>query len=159
MMKNGLIVALMLTAASCDSKPSGFAGTYTATFSGNYANTTPNTASGTYTDTATITVTDRSNGRVELRWQGASNPQNDVIVFALTGSTGTAVRAADAAGNCFTGTIANGNVQTSCWEQGSITFSGRTFTQQQSGTYSGTTPLNDSYTGNYSGTWTGTNTN
>ena len=159
MKKNSLIVALVLAAAGCDppgTKPSSFAGVYAANFSGTFTNTIPDNATGTYTDTATVTVTDRPNRQIELRWQVGSNPPSGILIFALTGSTGTGVRDADASSNCITGTLPNGNNQTSCCEQCSITFSGKTFTQQQSGFYSGTTPENVSYTGSYNGTWTGT---
>jgi hypothetical protein len=158
MTKNSLIVALMLATAGCDSGTSGFAGVYTATFNGTYANTTPNTASGPYRDSATITVTDRPNGRIELRWQDGADPPSEAIVFALSGPTGTAVQVADAAGIRYTSTLDNGNVQINLCEQCSITFSEGNLTQQQSGTYVGTTRLNNTYEGNYSGAWIGTKT-
>jgi hypothetical protein len=162
MTKNSLTVVLILAASGCGSPgvvPSGFAGVYAATFSGTFTNTDPAAPSERYTDTATVTVTDKPERQVELRWQVGSNSPSGTLVFALTGSTGTVVQNTDASSNCFMGTLTNGNVQINCCEQCSITFSGKTFTQQQSGFYSGTTPQNVYYVGNYTGTWTSTGTN
>jgi hypothetical protein len=133
-----------------------YAGTYAATYMGTFQNTTPNNLSGTYDDAATVTAVSLNASQLELRWQVGSNPPSGTIVFDLTGSTGTAVAGTGTSGKCFMGTLTNGNVQTSCCTQCTVTFTANGFTQAQQGTYSGTTPQSIAYTGTYSGTWSGT---
>jgi hypothetical protein len=138
----------------------GFAGVYNATFTGNFQNTSPNTDSGTTTSTATITVTNVTASEVELSWQVSPNPPSGSAVFQMTGSTGTlddsSTSVADAGENaCFTGDV-SGNTQTNCCTACTVSFSGNTFSQPNSGHYVGTTPEGVAYAGTYSGTWTGT---
>ena len=140
-------------------------GTYAATFTGTYQNTSPNTDTGTTNTTATITVTDVSSSEIELSWQIAPNPPSGTAVFLLTGDTGTLADAGAtvlsaeagtiAGGSCFTGVL-NGNTQTNCCTSCTVSFSGNTFTQPNSGTYAGKTSAGIPYTGTYAGTWTGT---
>ncbi|MGO8996648.1 MAG: hypothetical protein ACLQVI_25315 [Polyangiaceae bacterium] len=142
-----------------------FNGVYSATFSGTYQNTSPNNDTGSTTSSATITVTTVSASEIELSWQIAPNPPSGTAIFAMSGSSGALVDAGapvvseDAGtivgGSCFTGTV-NGNTQTNCCTNCTVSFSGSTFTQPNSGTYAGRTPQGVAYTGTYSGTWTGT---
>jgi hypothetical protein len=149
-----------------DGSSFSFDGVYTATFTGTYQNTSPDTASGTTMSTATITVTSPTASEVELSWQVPPNPPSGDTIFLLDGAqgtladTGAAATAQDAGGvivggACFTG-IVNGNMQTNCCRSCTIAFSGNTFTQPNSGVYSGTNAKGIAYTGTYSGTWTGT---
>lgn len=148
-------------AASCGSSASSgtqsdFAGTYGATYSGTYVVDSPaGTPGGSDTLTGTIVVTDLANGQVGLSFQIDPNPPSGVIDFALSGDTGMAVGAATG-GQCFVGQV-NGNSQTSCCTQCSITFSGNgTFNQPNAGTFTGVTSAGVAYSGTYSGTWVGT---
>ena len=144
----------------------GFAGTYTASFTGTYQNTSPNTESGMSTSSGTITVTALSAQEVELSWQVAPNPPSGDALFLLSGSSGTLADAGSNApvedaggvavnGSCFTGLV-NGNTQTSCCTVCSVSFSGDTLTQPNSGYYVGTTAAGVAYRGTYVGQWTGT---
>jgi hypothetical protein len=157
-MTRALILAQIVVLAGCGSSESGFAGTYNSSFTGTYNNTSPSPQSGSYTDTATVTVTDKEDGKVLLVWQVGTNPPSGSILFALDGSKGTAVTGTGTDGSCFTGKLTNGNTQTSCCDACTISFSGASFTQNQSGHYTGTTPQNVAYSGNYTGTWAGTRT-
>jgi hypothetical protein len=145
---------------------SDFAGAYNATFTGTYQNTSPNNQSGSSTSSATITVTDVSASEVQLSWQVPPNPPSGTVLFLMSGSNGTLVdagaptSAGDAGGtavggSCFTG-IVNGNTQTNCCTNCTVSFSGKTITQPNAGDYSGTTSQGVPYTGTYTGTWTGT---
>jgi hypothetical protein len=150
-------LSLLLLLAGCGSHAaSGYAGSYAATFSGNWTNTSPNTLSGTYDDSATVTVSDSGPNEVELVWQVGGNPPSGSIVFALSGSSGTAVTGGGVGGHCFMGKLSNGNSQTSCCDSCSVAFAGGTFTQNQVGHYMGVTPQGIGYTGNYTGVWSGT---
>ncbi len=132
-----------------------YAGTYSATYSGTWQNTSPNTLSGTYTDTATVTVTDKGNNQLELAWKVGNNPPSGTILFAMSGASGTAT-GAGVGGSCFSGTLTNGNTQTTCCETCSVTFTDKGFVQTQAGKYTGKTPQSVDYAGTYTGTWTGT---
>jgi hypothetical protein len=143
---------------------STFAGRYNATFTGTFQNTSPNDDSGTSTSTAVITVTNVSATEVELSWQVPPNPPSGTAFFQMTGSAGTLLHSdADAGGttgtavtgSCFTG-IVNGNTQTNCCTDCTVSFTTNGFTQPNSGTYTGTTPAGVAYTGVYAGTWIGT---
>jgi hypothetical protein len=161
-----LAVLLVGCGSSSSSGNTSFAGSYNATFTGNYQNTSPNTASGPATATATIAVTNVSATEVELSWQVAPNPPSGTVLFLMSGSSGTLADAGAPAsvgdaggtgvgGSCFTGVV-NGNTQTNCCTNCTISFSGNTLTQPNSGYYSGTTPQGIAYTGTYTGIWTGT---
>jgi hypothetical protein len=147
-------------ALGCGSSGSGtdvanFAGVYTATYSGTYNVEMPSVVMGMNTSTATITVTDLADGQIGLTFQVPPNPQSGVIKFALTGTTGKAVGPATG-GECFMGQV-NGNTQSNCCTDCSITFMGNNmFTQPNAGTFTGTTSAGQAYSGTYSGTWTGT---
>ncbi|HSY23625.1 MAG TPA: hypothetical protein VK841_15970, partial [Polyangiaceae bacterium] len=65
-------------------------------------------------------------------------------------TTGTGI-----GGSCFTG-IVNGNTQTNCCTDCTVSFTANGFTQPNSGTYTGTTPEGVAYAGTYTGVWTGT---
>jgi hypothetical protein len=138
----------------------GLAGVYNATYTGTFQNTSPNTDSGTATSTATITVTNVTASEIELSWQVPPNPPSGTAVFQMSGSTGTlddtGTGVADAGENaCFTGEV-SGNTQTNCCTDCTVSFSGNTFSQPNSGHYTGTTAEGVAYAGTYSGTWTGT---
>jgi hypothetical protein len=142
-----------------------YVGTYAATYTGTYQNTSPNTESGSATATATITVKAVSDSQLELTWQVPPNPPSGTGIFDMTGATGVLpagtapvvdLDAGTVVGNtCFVGVI-NGNAQTNCCTNCTVSFSGNTLTQPNSGVYAGTTTGGITYTGNYTGTWTGT---
>jgi hypothetical protein len=164
-----LLAALLVGCGSSSSSGdnSGFAGTYNATFTSTYQNTFPNTASGISPPlTATIIVTNVSAAEVELSWQVAPNPPSGTVLFVMSGSSGTLADAGAPAsfddaggtavgGSCFTGVV-NGNTQTNCCTNCTVSFSANVLTQPNTGIYSGTTPEGVAYTGTYTGTWTGT---
>jgi hypothetical protein len=154
------------SSGSSSSGSPDFAGTYSATFSGTFQNTSPNTLSGPSSSVATITVTNVSATVIELSWQVAPNPPSGTAFFLMSGSSGTLTDAgapavsADAGGtavggSCFTGLV-NGNTQTNCCTDCTVSFSGNTLTQPNAGDYNGTTPQGIAYTGTYTGTWVGT---
>jgi hypothetical protein len=157
------LAVLLVGCGSSSSSGTGFAGSYNATFTGTYQNTSPNTASGAAPPSpATIAVTNVSATEVELSWQIAPNAPSGTVLFLMSGSSGTLVDAGAPAsvgdaggtavgGSCFTGVV-NGNTQTNCCTSCTISFSGNTLTQPNSGYYTGTTPQGAAYTG----TWTGT---
>jgi hypothetical protein len=134
---------------------SGYAGVYTASYTGTFNNTTPFPQSGSNTENGLITVSDEPNNQVKLTWQVGTNPASGVIVFNLNGSTGTMVAGTGTTGTCFNGKISNGNTQTSCCKTCTVSFNGKMLIQTQQGDYTGVTPQNIAYSGNYSGTWTG----
>jgi hypothetical protein len=154
------IANLAVGAASCGSSSNGstsdFAGTYNATYSGTYVVNSPaGTPGGSSTSSGTITVTNLPNGQIGITFTIPPNPASGVIDFDLSGSSGMAVGPATG-GQCFAGDV-NGNTQTNCCSQCSITFSGNgTFTQPNAGTFTGVTPDGATYAGTYSGTWVGT---
>lgn len=147
-------------ALSCGSSSSGtggsdLAGTYTATYSGTYVVTSPaGVPGGSNTANGVITITDLPGGQVGASFQLPPNPASGAIVFQLTGLSGKAIGAATG-GMCFEGQV-NGNTQSNCCTSCSIMFSGSTFVQPNSGTFTGTTSAGAAYSGTYSGTWTGT---
>jgi hypothetical protein len=153
-------ICLALAVAGCGSSSTtttDYAGVYAAMYSGTYAVT--GGPSGTNTSSATITISDLTGGEVRATFQLPPNPPSGVIDFALMGSMGTAVGSAAAGsatgGKCFSG-IVNGNMQTNCCTACSITFTGKTFTQPNQGTFTGTTAAGVAYSGTYSGVWSGT---
>jgi hypothetical protein len=50
----------------------------------------------------------------------------------------------------------NGNTQTNCCTDCTVSFSGGTMTQPNTGHYTGVTPAGVPYAGTYTGTWVGT---
>ncbi len=140
------------------------AGTYAAQYTGTYQNSSPNADMGTTTSSATITVTKVSANELQLSWQVPPNPPSGTAVFVMSGSSGALADAGTpmfthggtaVGGTCFMGVI-NGNQQTNCCTDCTVSFSGNTMTQPNTGVYEGVTPQNVTYQGNYSGTWTGT---
>ncbi len=155
------IVCILSATAGCGSSSTastssgGHAGTYSATYSGTYTITSPSgLPAGSNTAAGTIVITDLAGGGVAATFQIPPNPPSGQIDFALAGETGNATSPATG-GMCFVGQI-NGNTQSNCCTSCSITFNGNTFTQPNSGTFTGTTAAGVAYSGTYSGTWLGT---
>jgi hypothetical protein len=109
----------------------------------------------TYADTAVITVTAQDAHNITMVWQVGSNPPSGTITFTTNGNSATASGLATG-GACFMGALTNGNQQTTCATTATAQIDGDKLTQQQSGTVTGVTPQNVSYSGTYMGTWTGT---
>ncbi len=151
------LVCLALGLVSCGSSSSStdHAGVYSATYSGTYTITSPaGTPGGSNTASATITITDLAGGGVAATFQVPPNAPSGAIDFAPSGDTWLATAPATG-GMCFVGQV-NGNTQTNCCTQCSISFSGNTLNQPNAGTFTGTTAAGAPYSGTYSGTWVGT---
>jgi hypothetical protein len=149
------IASSLLSCGSSNSSSTDHAGVYSATYSGTYTVTSPpgtpnvpNTASGT------ITISDIAGGGVAATFQIPPNPVSGAIDFAPSGDAWLATAPATG-GMCFVGVV-DGNTQTNCCTQCSLSFAGNTFTQPNAGTFSGTTAQGVAYSGTYSGTWVGT---
>jgi hypothetical protein len=165
MMRRALSGLVMVLATGCGGGSSSssssnqaslaaYAGVYNASYSGTYAVTSPAGIPGaTNTDMGTITMTVLPSGQLQAVWQIPPNPPSGTVDFNMSGDTGTA---AATGGMCFVGKLANGDTQTNCCTECSITFSANGFVQPNTGTFTGTTAAGVAYSGTYSGQWTGT---
>lgn len=145
---------LGVLAGACGSSGTGWSGTYDAAYTG--TGTVGGAGPVSYTDTGVINVTDQPDGQILMAWQVGGNAPSGTILFRVDGaSAATAGSGVGTDGSCFSGTLANGNLQTTCCEVCSATLNGVTLTQAQQGRFNGTTPQGVAYSGTYSGTWTG----
>jgi hypothetical protein len=138
------------------SAAAAFAGQYQATWSSTATITSPaGIPPQSYTDSALITVTATSDMDITMAWQVGANAPNGTITFAVQGTSATAT-ALGTGGTCWSGTLTNGNQQTTCATSATAMLVGDQLSQRQTGTIAGVTAEGVAYTGTYEGIWTGT---
>ncbi len=133
-----------------------FVGEYEATWS---ASATITSAAGafaqSYADTALITVSAEDDREILMAWTVGNNLPSGTIRFAVTGNVATAT-GIGTGGSCWTGSLTNGNQQTTCATFATAQLDGDRLVQHQTGQIRGITPGGLDYAGTYEGTWTGT---
>jgi hypothetical protein len=92
---------------------------------------------------------------ITMAWQVGANAPNGTITFAVQGTSATAT-ALGTGGTCWSGTLTNGNQQTTCATSATAMLVGDQLSQRQTGTIAGVTAEGVAYTGTYEGIWTGT---